>query len=37
LDIQISTHAIGGLSKNDFILAAHIDGLLAGAAAEDRT
>lgn len=25
--IELSTHAIGGLSKNDFIIAAHIDGL----------
>jgi pterin-4a-carbinolamine dehydratase len=24
-DIEISTHAIGGLSQNDFILAAKID------------
>jgi len=27
LDIEIWTHAIGGLSENDFILAAKIDGL----------
>ncbi len=28
LTIELSTHAIGGLSENDFILAAKIDGLL---------
>jgi 4a-hydroxytetrahydrobiopterin dehydratase len=27
LDVNLSTHAIGGLSENDFILAAKIDGL----------
>ena len=27
LDVSIWTHAIGGLSQNDFILAAKIDGL----------
>ncbi len=27
LRIELSTHAIGGLSENDFILAAKIDGL----------
>jgi len=26
-EITVFTHAIGGLSKNDFILAARIDGL----------
>jgi 4a-hydroxytetrahydrobiopterin dehydratase len=31
LDIQIWTHAIGGLSENDFILAAKIDALLESA------
>ncbi len=31
LTIELSTHAIGGLSENDFILAAKIDALLAGA------
>ena len=25
LEIELSTHAIGGLSRNDFILAARID------------
>lgn len=29
LTIEITTHAIGGLSENDFILAAKIDSLLA--------
>ena len=29
LTIELSTHAIGGLSENDFILAAKIDQLLA--------
>ena len=29
LTIELSTHAIGGLSENDFILAAKIDHLLA--------
>jgi 4a-hydroxytetrahydrobiopterin dehydratase len=29
LSIEITTHAIGGLSENDFILAAKIDSLLA--------
>ena len=29
LMIELSTHAIGGLSENDFILAAKIDNLLA--------
>ena len=29
LTIELSTHAIGGLSENDFILAAKIDRLLA--------
>ena len=28
LTIELSTHSIGGLSENDFILAAKIDGLL---------
>jgi 4a-hydroxytetrahydrobiopterin dehydratase len=28
LDVSLSTHAIGGLSENDFILAAKIDQLL---------
>jgi 4a-hydroxytetrahydrobiopterin dehydratase len=28
LTIELSTHAIGGLSENDFILAAKIDELL---------
>lgn len=27
LEIELSTHAIGGLSRNDFILAARIDAL----------
>jgi 4a-hydroxytetrahydrobiopterin dehydratase len=27
LGVELSTHAIGGLSENDFILAAKIDGL----------
>jgi 4a-hydroxytetrahydrobiopterin dehydratase len=31
LAIELSTHAIGGLSENDFILAAKINGLLTGA------
>ena len=31
--IEISTHAIGGLSENDFILAAKIDGTSASAKA----
>lgn len=31
LTIELSTHAIGGLSENDFILAAKIDQLLAHA------
>ena len=30
LTIDLSTHAIGGLSENDFIVAAKIDQLLAG-------
>ena len=30
LTIELSTHAIGGLSENDFILAAKIDQILAG-------
>lgn len=30
LSIEIWTHAIGGLSENDFILAAKIDGLPSG-------
>ena len=30
LTIELSTHAIGGLSENDFIVAAKIDQLLAG-------
>ena len=30
LTIELSTHAIGGLSENDFILAAKIDRLLGG-------
>ena len=30
LTIELSTHAIGGLSENDFILAAKLDRLLAG-------
>lgn len=29
LDIRLSTHAIGGLSRNDFIMAAKIDRLTA--------
>jgi 4a-hydroxytetrahydrobiopterin dehydratase len=29
LEIELSTHSIGGLSRNDFILAAKIDQLLA--------
>jgi 4a-hydroxytetrahydrobiopterin dehydratase len=28
LDVTLTTHAIGGLSENDFILAAKIDSLL---------
>jgi len=32
LTIELSTHAIGGLSENDFILAAKIDQLLASPA-----
>jgi 4a-hydroxytetrahydrobiopterin dehydratase len=32
VDVSIWTHAIGGLSENDFILAAKIDGVGAGAA-----
>jgi len=28
LDVTLTTHAIGGLSENDFILAAKIDGLV---------
>jgi 4a-hydroxytetrahydrobiopterin dehydratase len=32
LTIELSTHAIGGLSENDFILAAKIDQLLASRA-----
>lgn len=32
LRIELSTHAIGGLSVNDFILAAKIDALLEGSA-----
>lgn len=28
LDVSLTTHAIGGLSENDFVLAAKIDGLL---------
>ena len=31
LTIELSTHAIGGLSENDFILAAKIDQALSGA------
>ena len=31
LTIELSTHAIGGLSENDFILAAKIDQLLSAA------
>jgi 4a-hydroxytetrahydrobiopterin dehydratase len=31
LTIELSTHAIGGLSENDFILAAKIDELLRSA------
>jgi pterin-4a-carbinolamine dehydratase len=27
LDVTLTTHAIGGLSENDFILAAKIDAL----------
>ena len=30
VSIEIWTHAIGGLSENDFILAAKIDGLPTG-------
>ena len=30
LTIELSTHAIGGLSENDFILAAKIDQLIGG-------
>jgi 4a-hydroxytetrahydrobiopterin dehydratase len=30
VDVTIWTHAIGGLSENDFILAAVIDGFDAG-------
>ena len=33
LTIELSTHAIGGLSENDFILAAKIDQLLEGSGA----
>jgi 4a-hydroxytetrahydrobiopterin dehydratase len=33
LEIELSTHAIGGLSRNDLILAAKIDSLLPGEAA----
>jgi 4a-hydroxytetrahydrobiopterin dehydratase len=33
LDVTLSTHAIGGLSDNDFVLAAHIDRLVAAATA----
>jgi 4a-hydroxytetrahydrobiopterin dehydratase len=29
LKIELTTHAIGGLSENDFILAAKIDAILA--------
>lgn len=32
LTIELSTHAVGGLTENDFILAAKIDGLLASRA-----
>ncbi len=32
LEIELSTHSIGGLSRNDFILAAKIDGLQASTA-----
>jgi 4a-hydroxytetrahydrobiopterin dehydratase len=28
LDLELYTHAIGGLSENDFVLAAHLDALL---------
>ena len=34
LTIELSTHAIGGLSENDFILAAKIDLLLEGSGTE---
>jgi 4a-hydroxytetrahydrobiopterin dehydratase len=30
VDVTLSTHAIGGLSENDFIMASHIDGIPAG-------
>ena len=36
LAIELSTHAIGGLSENDFIVAAKIDALTAGASAPVR-
>jgi 4a-hydroxytetrahydrobiopterin dehydratase len=29
VDVTLWTHAVGGLSENDFILAAKIDGILA--------
>ena len=32
LDVTLTTHAIGGLSRNDLIMAAKIDGLTAGGA-----
>lgn len=37
LTIELSTHAIGGLSENDFILAAKIDQLLTKPQQEDTT
>jgi 4a-hydroxytetrahydrobiopterin dehydratase len=36
LTIELSTHAIGGLSENDFILAAKIDRLLQSEFAESK-
>ncbi len=30
VDLEIYTHAVGGLSENDFILASKIDALIAG-------
>jgi 4a-hydroxytetrahydrobiopterin dehydratase len=38
VDVTLWTHAVGGLSENDFILAAKIDGLLGtGTAGSDGT
>ncbi len=30
VDLRLTTHDVGGLSRNDFILAAKLDGLVAG-------